>query len=237
MSKIVVTGGSGRFGREIQKYKSRHKIFFPKSSELDILNIKKIKNYLSKKKPKILIHLAGLSRPMNVHNTNIAKSIDLNIIGTANVTKICEELNIKLIYVSTNYVYQGTKGNYKETDPLLPVNSYAWSKLGGEASVQLYKNSLILRICMTEKPFVHKKAFANVKTSFIFHEDVVRILFKLLNEKGIINLGGKSEYIYNFAKKFNPNVKKIFLKKNINNIMPFDSTINLQKLNNILKKK
>ena len=174
---------------------------------------------------------------MNVHNTNIAKSIDLNIIGTANVTKICEKLNIKLIYVSTNYVYQGTKGNYKETDPLLPVNSYAWSKLGGEASVQLYKNSLILRICMTEKPFVHKKAYANVKTSFIFHEDVVRILFKLLNEKGIINLGGKSEYIYNFAKKFNPNVKKIYLKKNINNIMPFDSTINLQKLNNILKKK
>ena len=237
MSKIVVTGGSGRFGREIQKYKSRHKIFFPKSSELDILKVKKIKNYLSKKKPKILIHLAGLSRPMNVHNTNIAKSIDLNIIGTANVTKICEELNIKLIYVSTNYVYQGTKGNYKETDPLLPVNSYAWSKLGGEASVQLYKNSLILRICMTEKPFVHKKAYANVKTSFIFHEDVVRILFKLLNEKGIINLGGKSEYIYNFAKKFNPNVKKIYLKKSINNIMPFNSTINLQKLNNILKKK
>lgn len=237
MSKIVVTGGSGRFGREIQKYKSRHKIFFPKSSELDILNIKKIKNYLSKKKPKILIHLAGLSRPMNVHITNISKSIDLNIIGTANVTKICEELNIKLVYVSTNYVYQGTKGNYKETDPLLPVNSYAWSKLGGEASVQLYKNSLILRICMTEKPFVHKKAYANVKTSFIFHEDVVRILFKLLNEKGIINLGGKSEYIYNFAKKSNPNVKKIYLKKNINNIMPFDSTINLQKLNNILKKK
>ena len=237
MSKIVVTGGSGRFGREIQKYKSRHKIFFPKSSELDILKVKKIKNYLSKKKPKILIHLAGLSRPMNVHNTNIAKSIDLNIIGTANVTKICEELNIKLIYVSTNYVYQGTKGNYKETDPLLPVNSYAWSKLGGEASVQLYKNSLILRICMTEKPFVHKKAFANVKTSFIFHEDVVKILFKLLNEKGIINLGGKSEYIYNFAKKFNPNVKKIYLKKSINNIMPFNSTINLQKLNNILKKK
>jgi dTDP-4-dehydrorhamnose reductase len=90
---------------------------------------------------------------------------------------------------------------------------------------------------MTEKPFVHKKAYANVKTSFIFHEDVVRILFKLLNEKGIINLGGKSEYIYNFAKKFNSNVKKIYLKKSINNIMPFNSTINLQKLNNILKKK
>ena len=73
MTKIVVTGGSGRFGRKLKKYKSRHKIFFPNKSELDILNIKKIKNYLLKKKPKILIHLAGLSRPMNVHEKILRK--------------------------------------------------------------------------------------------------------------------------------------------------------------------
>ena len=42
------------------------------------------------------------------------------------------------------------------------------SGLVGEASVNLYKNSLILRLCMTEKPFVHRKAFTNVKTNFIF---------------------------------------------------------------------
>ena len=189
MTKIVVTGGSGRFGQELKKFKTRHRIFFPNKKELDILNIKKIKNYLLRKKPKILIHLAGLSRPLDVHEKQIEKSIDLNIIGTANVTKICKELNIKLIYFSTNYVYPGKTGNYKETDPLLPVNNYAWSKLGGETSVQLYKNSLILRVCMTQKPFVHDKAFANVKTSFIFHEDVVKILFQLLNKKGVINLG------------------------------------------------
>ena len=236
MTKIVVTGGSGRFGSELQKYKSKHKIFFPSKNEFDILNLKKIRKYLLKKKPKILIHLAGLSRPMNIHETNIDRSIDLNIIGTGNVTKICKKFNIKLIYFSTNYVYPGTKGNYKETDPLLPVNNYAWSKLGGESSVQLYKNSLILRVCMTEKPFVHDKAFANVKTSFMFHEDVVKILFKLLNKKGIINLGGKSEYIYNFAKKSNSKTEKIFLKKN-SNIMPVNSSINLIKLNKILKKK
>ena len=89
---------------------------------------------------------------------------------------------------------------------------------------------------MTEKPFVHDKAFANVKTSFMFHEDVVKILFKLLNKKGIINLGGKSQYIYDFAKKSNPKTKKIFLKKN-NHIMPVDSSINLSKLNKFLRKK
>lgn len=236
MTKIVVTGGSGRFGNELKKYKTKHQIYFPKKKELNILKIKSLKQYLLQKKPKILIHLAGLSRPMKVHETNIEKSIDLNIIGTANVTKVCKQLNIKLVYFSTNYVYPGKNGNYREIDPVLPVNNYAWSKLGGEASVHLYKNSLILRVCMTEKPFVHDKAFANVKTSFIFHEDVIKILFKLIKQKGIINLGGKSKYIYDFAKKSNPRVKKIFLKKKNATIMPINSSINLSKLKKMIKK-
>ena len=198
--KIIITGGTGRFGQLLRKIKTKYIVYFPSKKELDILNLNKIEKYFNKKKPNFVIHLAGLSRPMNIHNSNINKSIDLNIIGTANVTKACSRKKIKLIYLSTNYVYQGTKGNYKETDPVKPINSYAWSKLGGEASVQLYKNSLILRTCMTEKPFVHKKAFANVKTSFLYHEDVVKILFKVLKEKGILNIGGKAQFIYNFAK-------------------------------------
>jgi len=231
---IIITGGSGRFGVYLKKVRSSHKLFFPNKKELNILKPKSIESYLKAKKANIVIHLAGLSRPMNIHNREIEKSIDLNIIGTANVTKACSKKNIKLIYFSTNYVYPGTKGNYAETDPLLPVNNYAWSKLGGEASVQLYENSLILRVCMTEKPFVHDKAFANVKTSFIYHEDVSKILFRLLNKKGILNLGGKSEFIFDFAKKDKKNIKKIYLKKKNNLGMPFDSSLNINKLNKIL---
>ena len=93
---------------------------------------------------------------MKIHDKDIKKSIDLNIIGTANVTKICSDLNIKLIYFSTNYIYPGIKGNHSESEAILPVNNYAWSKLGGECSVQLYKNSLILRVSMTEKPCSQK---------------------------------------------------------------------------------
>ena len=233
---IIITGGSGRFGVHLKKIKSSHRLFFPNKKDLNILKPKSIENYLKSKKADIVIHLAGLSRPMDIHNKKIEKSIDLNIIGTANVTKICSKKNVKLIYFSTNYVYPGTKGNYTENDPLLPVNNYAWSKLGGEASVQLYKNSLILRVCMTEKPFVHDKAFANVKTSFMYHDDVSKILFKLLNKKGIVNLGGKSQFIFDFAKKDKKNVKKIFLKKKDNLGMPFDSSLNINKLNKILKK-
>ena len=235
MKKIVITGGTGRFGNILKKQKTKHKIYFPDKKELDILSEKKITEYLKKTKPNYFIHLAGLSRPMNIHEKNIKKSIDLNIIGTANVTKVCSDSNIKLIYFSTNYVYPGTNGNYKESDPLLPVNNYAWSKLGGETSVQIYKNSLILRVCMTEKPFVHQKAFANVKTSFAYHEEVAKILFKLLDKRGVINIGGKAKYIFDFAKKDNKNVKKIYLRKNQKIGMPFDSSINLSKLKKTIK--
>ena len=178
-NKIVVTGGSGRFAQSLKKIKCKYKFIYPTKQNLDITNTKSIKNYLKKTRPKSVLHLAGLSRPMIKHEKNINKSIDLNIIGTSNMVKACSELKIKLIYFSTSYIYPGKKGNYKETDPLLPWNNYAWSKLGGECAVQMYKNSLILRICMTEKPFVHKKAFANIKLNFILMLNAMMLYYIL----------------------------------------------------------
>ena len=210
--KIVITGGSGRFGTILKKIYKSKKLLYPDKSDLNILSTKSIEKYLKKNKPKILIHLAGLSRPMKVHDKEIIKSIDLNIIGTANIVKTCSKLKIKLIYFSTSYVYHGEKGNYKETDPVLPINNYAWSKLGGEAAVQMYKNSLILRVCMTEKPFVHSKTFIDFKTNFTFHENIANFLFKALNLKGLYNIGGKTQSAYEFAKQFNKKTIPISIK-------------------------
>lgn len=234
MKKIIITGGTSRFALSLKQIETTYKILYPNKKLLNILNYNSIKKYLKKNKPNYLIHIAGLSRPMYIHDKDIKKSIDLNIIGTANITKACSLFNIKLIYFSTNYVYPGTKGNYKETDPILPFNNYAWSKLGGECSVSLYKNSLILRLCMTEYPFVHKEAFADSFNSFLYHHDVAKIIFKLLNVKGILNLGGTAQSIYNFVKKKNLNVKKIFLKDKPNIKMPKNSTINISRLKKLL---
>ena len=229
--KIVVTGGSGRFASELKKIKTDYKVIYPSKKHLDITSYEKIKNYLKKNKADYVIHLAGMSRPMKSHEKNLAQSINLNIIGTSNLVRACSELNIKIIYFSTSYVYPGKKGNYNELDPLLPWNNYAWSKLGGECAVQMYKNSLILRACMTEKPFVHKKAFSNVKLNFIFHEEIAKILFKIINKKGILNIGGKARTVYNFAKKYNPKVKKALSKGEF----PPKPFMNLSKLNKIKK--
>ena len=234
-NKIVVTGGSGRFAQALKKIKSKYKFIYPSKNILDITNTKSIRKFLKKTKPQFVLHLAGLSRPMIEHKNNINKSINLNIIGTANIVQVCSDLNIKLIYFSTSYVYPGTKGNYKEDDTLLPWNNYAWSKLGGECAVQLYKNSLILRVCMTEKPFVHKKAFTNVKLNFIYHDDVAKILIKLLYKKGIINLGGPTQTVYNFVKKHNKKIKKISMKKGVYQILPPNSSMNISKLKKFVK--
>ena len=232
--KIIVTGGSGRFAQSLKKIKSKYKFIYPKKKSLDITKTKSIKNFLRKERPKSVLHLAGLSRPMSIHDKNIRKSIDLNIIGTANLVKVCSELKIKLIYFSTSYVYPGKKGNYTEQDSVLPWNNYGWSKLGGESAVQMYKNSLILRVCMTEKPFLHKRAFANVKLNFIFHDELSKLLIKLLNKKGIINLGGPTRTVYNFAKKYNKKVKKIYVRKNSSYNFPLKPFMNLSKLNKII---
>ena len=233
-NKIVVTGGSGRFAQSLRNIKSKYKFTYPEKKSLDITNLKSIKKFLKREKPTSVLHLAGLSRPMSLHDKDIRKSINLNIVGTANLVRVCSEYNIKLIYFSTSYVYPGKKGNYSESDSLLPWNNYAWSKLGGECAVQMYKNSLILRVCMTEKPFVHKKAFANVKLNFIFHEDLVKILIKLLNKKGVINVGGNAKTVYNFAKKFNPSVKKIYVTKNSMYKFPLKPFMNISKLKKII---
>ncbi len=233
-NKIIVTGGSGRFGSVLKKSVNKN-YYFPKKNELNISNLKSIIKYFKKVKPKAVIHLAGLSRPMSLHEKKISKSIELNIIGTCNIVIACSKFNIKLIYFSTSYVYPGKKGNYRETDPLLPINNYAWSKLGGESAVHLYKNSLILRVSMTEKPFVHKSAYANMITNFIFHEDFIKIFKKIMHLKGVLNIGGPKSSVYKFVTRYQK-VKKKYLRSNKSK-MPLNSSMNLNKLNSLLKSK
>ena len=231
--KIVVTGGSGRFGKNLKKYTDKN-FLFPSKKKLNILNLNSIVNFLKKNKPRYLIHLAGLSRPIIEHEKNIIKSINLNIIGTSNIVIACSKLNIKVIYFSSSYVYPGTKGNYNESDPLLPMNNYAWSKLGGESAVQMYKNSLILRVSMTERPFVHSAAYANMITNFIFHEDFIILLKKIIHRKGILNIGGKTQTVYNFARKFNKKLKKIYIDKKKVPALPKNSSMNLNKIKKLI---
>ena len=230
---ILVTGGQGRFAKVLKKNNKFLNLYFASKKECNILNTKSLEKIIKKLKPKIILHCAGLSRPMEIHQKNIEKSIDLNIVGTANVVKVCKKNNIKIIYFSTGYVYEGKKGNYSEKDPVKPFNNYGLSKLGGECAVMMYKNSLILRITMTESPFMYKKAYTNLKSNFMFHEDLIKILPKIINYKGILNVGGKTQSVFSFAKLHNKKVKKI--KLSIKDKLPFNQTMNTSLLKRLIK--
>ena len=234
--KILITGKNSRFCKFLKEDLKNFNTIFTSKKNFNILNFSQMENFVKKKKIRYLIHIAGLSRPMILHKKKIDLSINLNIIGTANIVKLCNKYKIKLIYFSTNYVYPGTRGNYKESDLLLPINNYAWSKLGGEASVHLYKNSLILRLCMTDYPFVNGKAIKGAKSSFIYNKTVSSLMPFFLDELGIINIGGKKRDIYEFAKKFvSKKINPISFGKIKN--FPKDSSININKLIKLLKKK
>jgi dTDP-4-dehydrorhamnose reductase len=231
MKKILVTGGNGRFATELKKIKTKYIFIYLNKKQLDILKESSILKAINKYKPQAILHLAALSRPMNVHIKKISDSINLNIIGTCNVVKACIRKKIKIIYFSTSYIYPGKKGNYKETDGLHPWNNYGWSKLGGESAVQMYKNSLIIRACMTERPFVHKEAYVNVKSNFIFQDQFAKLFLKIINRKGVYNIGGESQSIYNFARSTKTNIKKKLSKGEF----PLKQNMNIDKLNKILK--
>ena len=86
---------------------------------------------------------------------------------------------------------------------------------------------------MTEKPFLYKYAYTNLKTNFMFHEDLAKVLYRLINKKGIINIGGPVQSVYNFAKKNNRKIKKK-LMKTTRKSLPLNSTMNIRKFRKIL---
>ena len=227
--KIAITGKTSRVAKTLRKYFFGPNIVYLDKKKFDILNFKQINNFLKKNKIKTLVHMAALSRPMKIHKENINKSIEINIIGTANIVRACKNNNTKLIFFSTNYVYPGKKGPYSENDNLNPINNYGWSKLGGESAVHMYKNALILRLCMTEKPFVHQYAFSNVTTNFMFHDDFAKVFHKLINKKGVINVGGKRQTVFNFVKSHKKKVKKKISKDS-----SLDHSINIKKFKKII---
>jgi len=109
--------------------------------------------------------------------------------------------------VSTDYVFSGEKGNYKEGDSLLPVNKYAWSKLGGECAVRMYDNSVIIRTSFGPNEFPYEKAFDDQWTSRESVTVIAKMILKIIESdyRGTIHVGGKRKSVYEYAVNLSPN--------------------------------
>lgn len=233
--RILISGGEGNLSTHIQAQNREYELYAPSKKEMNIKKIEDIEKAITYFSPNYFLHCAALTRPMVIHEKDPILSIQTNIIGTANISSICIKHGLKLIYISTDYVYPGKKGNYKENDNLNPFTNYGWSKLGGECSVKLCPKHLILRVAMNEKPFPHLKALIDMKKSLIYVDEAATLILNVLDEEGIINIGGKGQSVFNFVRQSIPTIKSITLKeiKDVN--MATDCSLNINKLNKILR--
>lgn len=198
MKNTLFTGGSGLLGGAMRK--TAPDFLYPSSQEFNVTDYHAMEEYLGHCDVDVIIHAAAVTSPPRVDSSPI-EALAANIVGTANMVTVCSARNIRLIYISTDYVFKGDRGHYAEDDEVFPVNRYAWSKLGGECTVRMYDKALIVRTSFGPTPFPYPKAFVDQWTS---RETVMTIANKLIplvdsDLTGVIHLGGKRQTVYEYA--------------------------------------
>lgn len=202
-------GGTGLLGSEFKKISD----FILSGREIDITIESELNSKLDVIKPDIILLAAAETNSVDIDKNPIL-ALETNIKGTANVTKYCIENNIRLIYISTDYVYDSKSDNHQEDEPINPFNLYAWTKLGGECAVRAHKNSLIIRTSFGSSEYPYEFAYGNrfVSKDYV---DVIAPMIKdlvLSDEVGIINVGTSGKTLYEYAKQRNPKVKETLQK-------------------------
>ena len=138
MNNILVTGSTGQLGSDVVKelLKRGYSTLSPNRSELNLCSEDNIRNYILNSNCEAIVHCAAYTQ---VHKAEDEKDlcIKINATATKHIVKCAKILDIPMIYISTDYVFDGTKdGEYTENDETNPINIYGESKLAGEKYVQ-----------------------------------------------------------------------------------------------------
>ena len=209
---------------------------YPLSAEFDVTNYSQMEQYVKGRGCDQVIHAAAFTSPPLVDKDPV-KALEINIVGTANVVKLCLKYGVRLLYICTDYVFQGDRGGYTETDPVNPVNKYAWSKLGGECAVRMYDKALIVRTTFGPDRFPYDRAFSDQFTS---RESVSVIARKLValattDAVGIVHVGGERRTVLEYARSLDPSKSIGELSiKDVTFKVPVDTSLNCQRYKEIL---
>lgn len=146
---ILITGVSGQLGYDIckvlkEKYPNIN-IYAPNENELDITNKADVKNYIDNIKPDVIVHCAAYTNVEKAEE-DCENCYSVNVGGTKNIIEASLKYQSKIIYISSDYVYDGSKETeYIETDLVNPINYYGTSKTLGEDIVRQNSKHFILR--------------------------------------------------------------------------------------------
>lgn len=213
--KILLTGGSGKLGQKILESNKFRNILAPKRKDLDLTKPETIKKFFEENEVDVVIHCAALARMGECQN-NPTKAIEVNIEGTCNLVKqvmqaeIKKKKKIRFIFISTDGVYPGDRGNYSEEDAVNPYNLYGWTKLGSECSVNLLSDSCIIRTSFFDPEDIkYESSPTDAYSSKMPINYLVEAIEFLVKDdfKGLLNVGNKRKSDYDRYKEFKKGLK------------------------------
>ena len=161
---------------------------------------------------------------------------DVNYKGVANLVDFCNSWGIKLVHVSSDYVYANSSGTPSENDiPVHQETYYAYTKLLADGYVELKSNDyLVIRATHKKTPFEHNQAWVNQFGNFDYVDVIADYIIKLVKQgaSGVINVGTELKSMYTLATETNPNVIPVVKPSKV----PMDTKMDLTKLSNEFKK-
>lgn len=158
-----MTGGDGRLGTELLPLLEG--AVAPSESEMDITDPPALEATFRKHDPTVVLHAAAYT-DVSAAEHERARCWRVNVGGTRNVVRATARTGAKLVHISTDYVFEGTTGGYREDDPPGPVrNYYALSKLAAEELARFCPEHLIIRTSFRARQWPYPVAFSDVYTS------------------------------------------------------------------------
>ncbi|MDF2635460.1 MAG: rmlD 1 [Pelosinus sp.] len=134
--KILVTGANGQLGREIARQGRGHELLLTDADTLDITNGEAVNSYFSAIKPQVVIHCAAYTN-VDGAEVDLDRAFRVNVVGAQNIAAGCLEAGARMVYVSTDYVFDGEiQEPYREFDPVNPQSVYGHTKWQGEEMVR-----------------------------------------------------------------------------------------------------
>jgi dTDP-4-dehydrorhamnose reductase len=232
--RYLITGSKGQLGGRLNEILPGS--LTPTRGDFDLADLIAMDAYFASNEFDVVVHCAAKTSPPIIDKYPSAAISD-NIIATGNLALLCNKYNKKLVYISTDYVYSGVKGNYKETDDVNPVNLYAISKLGGECAVRLVKDHLVLRLSFGPDIFPYDRAWIDQYTS---REPLSVITKKIVacldfNYTGIINVGGDRVSVHQYATSLKPEVQGMSIKE-ASFSLPEDTSLDTTLYNTLINK-
>ncbi|MFB6199961.1 MAG: dTDP-4-dehydrorhamnose reductase [Candidatus Nanohaloarchaea archaeon] len=134
--KYLVTGSNGQIGSTLmEKTRSSIGIDLRDADIVQDISKKKVVENITKEKPDVVVHTAAMT-DLDDAEENPERAKKVNVVGTKNICEAAENVGAHLIYISTDYVFDGKKGDYREKDETRPLSNYAQTKLEGENVVR-----------------------------------------------------------------------------------------------------